>query len=101
MSAIVREATEADAAAAVGVLIRSISALCVADHGSDPSRLRAWLENKTVQNTAAWISSPDNYCVVALIDNVICGFSVLSRSGTITLCYVDPSVRFRRVSSTC
>ncbi len=99
MSAIVREATAADAVAAVAVLTRSISALCVADHGNDPSRLRAWLENKTVQNTTAWIGSPDNYCLVALIDNVICGFSAISRSGTITLCYVDPSVRFRRVSS--
>jgi hypothetical protein len=36
-----------DAPAACDVLRRSISELCVADHGNDPTILARWLSNKT------------------------------------------------------
>jgi hypothetical protein len=42
----IRDATPDDADAACDVLRRSISKLCVADHGNDPAILNAWLGNK-------------------------------------------------------
>lgn len=99
MSAVVRQAVEADGPAATEVLRRSISALCVADHHNDPVRLDAWLENKTVSNVLAWIRSADNYCVVASIDDAVRGFGAMTVKGEIMLCYVDPDARFRGISS--
>jgi GNAT superfamily N-acetyltransferase len=99
MSAVVRQAVEADAWAATEVLRRSIAVLCVADHGNDPVRLESWLKNKTVSNVAAWIGSAENYCVVACIRQAVCGFAAMTVKGEIMLCYVDPSARFRGVSS--
>jgi GNAT superfamily N-acetyltransferase len=95
----VRQAAEADAPAATEVLRRSISTLCIADHHNDPIRLESWLRNKTVSNVAAWIVSARNYCVVASLDEVVCGFGAMTLKGEIMLCYVDPAVRFRGVSS--
>jgi GNAT superfamily N-acetyltransferase len=99
MSAVVREAVEADAPAATEVLRRSIELLCIADHGNDPVRLESWLKNKTVSNVAAWISSAENYCIVASIGQDVCGFGAMTHKGEIMLCYVDPSARFHGVSS--
>ena len=99
LGAVVRQASEADATAATEVLRRSISALCVADHHNDPFRVDAWLRNKTVLNVVAWIRSRDNYCVVASIDDTICGFGAMTVKGEIMLCYVDPNARFRSISS--
>jgi len=99
MSAVVRPAVEADAAAAAEVLRRSISVLCVADHHNDPVRLESWLENKTVSNVAAWIGSPVNYCVVASMGDALCGFGAMTLEGEIMLCYVDPAARFCGVSA--
>ena len=99
MSAVVRQAVEADAAAAAEVVRRSISVLCVADHQNDPARLESWLKNKTVLNVAAWIGSAENYCVVASLGDAVCGFGAMTLKGEIMLCYVDPTVRFRGVSA--
>ena len=100
MSAVVRQALETDAPAATEILRRSISVLCAADHHNDPDRLEAWLKNKTVSNVAAWIRSPDNYCVVASIGDAVRGFGAMTLKGEIMLCYVDPDTRFRGVSAT-
>jgi hypothetical protein len=43
----IRDAMTEDAPAACDVLRRSISELCVADHGNDPTILARWLSNKT------------------------------------------------------
>ena len=99
MSVTVRQAVAADALAATHILRRSISQLCVADHRNDPGRLESWLQDKTVSNVAAWIASVDNYCVVASIDDSICGFGAMTVEGEIMLCYVDPTARFRGVSA--
>jgi GNAT superfamily N-acetyltransferase len=99
MNAVVRQALSADAAAATEVLRRSITILCVADHGNDPGRLKSWLQNKTVSNVAAWIESADNYCVVACLNDAVCGFGAMTLKGEIMLCYVDPAARFRGVSA--
>jgi len=42
----IRDATPEDADAACDVLRKSISQLCVADHGNDPAILNRWLSNK-------------------------------------------------------
>lgn len=55
MSVSVRQAVAMDAPAMAQVLRRSITELCLADHGNDPERLGAWLENKTAAKVAAWI----------------------------------------------
>ena len=99
MNAVVRQALSGDGAAATEVLRRSISVLCVSDHRNDPKRLEAWLQNKTVSNVTAWIGSADGYCVVACLDDAICGFGAMTLQGEIMLCYVDPAARFRGVSS--
>jgi hypothetical protein len=57
---IVRDAQLEDAPAACQVLRRSVTELCVADHGNDPAILTRWLGNKTVENVASWIAQPAN-----------------------------------------
>ena len=99
MVLLIRQASETDAAAATAVLRRSIADLCFKDHGNDPRRLEAWLSNKTVLNVGAWIRSPHNFCVVACMNNAVCGFGAITCAGEVTLCYVDPAARFCGVSS--
>jgi hypothetical protein len=99
MSVMVRPARAEDAPAAVNILRRSIALLCIADHRRDPADLASRLANKTIANVHAWIESDRNYCVVAGLHGVICGFSAMTTSGLITLCYVDPATRFAGVSS--
>lgn len=93
MSITVRQALVDDATAACDVLRRSIRELCVTDHQNDEEALGAWLENKTTDNVRAWILSSDNYAVVAVRDADICGFALLTRDGTLRLCYRVPEVR--------
>jgi hypothetical protein len=54
----IRDAVAEDAPAACQVLRRSISELCVADHGNDPAILAKWLLNKTPDIVASWIALP-------------------------------------------
>ena len=89
----VRRAEESDAAAAIDVVRRSISQLCVADHHDDESTLTTWLANKTPQNFLAWIANTDNFCVVADSDNRLAGVGVLQRTGEILLFYLDPGAQ--------
>ena len=44
---IVRPAVVADAQAMSDLLVASITALCVADHGNRPEAVVPWLSNKT------------------------------------------------------
>jgi hypothetical protein len=57
----IRDARLEDASSACQVVGRSISELCVADHGNDPAILKQWLNNKTPENLASWITHPDIY----------------------------------------
>jgi GNAT superfamily N-acetyltransferase len=98
MAVIVRAAAVEDAQAAAGVLRRSISQLCVADHRNEPEVLTPWLANKTPESVAAWITSGRNYCIVALRDGVLCGMAAMTLAGEINLCYVDPAARFQGLS---
>jgi GNAT superfamily N-acetyltransferase len=89
----VRRAEESDAAAAIDVVRRSISQLCVADHRNDESTLTTWLANKTSQNFLTWIANTDNFCVVAESNNRLAGVGVLQRTGEILLFYLDPGAQ--------
>ena len=90
MSITVRPATANDAYAACEVLRRSIRELCVADHQNNEVILTEWLENKTTKNITAWVTSPQSYSVVALRNSDIGGFAMVSRDGSLRLCYLIP-----------
>ena len=90
---IVRPAEPKDADAAIDVVRRSISQLCVADHHHHDETLALWLENKTPRNFLAWISSVDNFCVVAEANGVLSGVGVLQRRGEILLFYLAPGAQ--------
>jgi GNAT superfamily N-acetyltransferase len=94
----IRDATPEDAEAACDVLRRSISELCVADHGNDPAILKAWLGNKRPEIVAAWARQPGNSLLVAVEDDAILAVGSVTDAGEITLNYVAPDARFRGVS---
>ena len=52
---LVRPATVHDAAAAVRVLIDSITIVCAVDHQNDAATLQHWLRNKTVRYFEHWL----------------------------------------------
>lgn len=93
----IRLAENRDAHQAIDVVRESIKKLCIADHHNDQETLSSWLANKTVENFGIWISNPDNYCVVAEIDNKIYGVGILHSSGEIRLFYVSPEAQHRGI----
>jgi GNAT superfamily N-acetyltransferase len=80
------------------VLRRSITELCLADHGGDQSALDRWLANKTPENVKAWIEAANQQLVVAEDTGEILGVGAASAAGEILLNYVSPDARFRGVS---
>jgi GNAT superfamily N-acetyltransferase len=94
----IRDAVAEDAPAACEVLRRSISELCVADHGNDPMILARWLSNKTPDIIASWITQPGNSMLVAVEGRTILGVGSVTDKGEINLNYVSPDARFRGVS---
>jgi GNAT superfamily N-acetyltransferase len=95
----VRDAIPDDAAAACEVLRRSISELCVADHGNDPAILARWLSNKTPESFRSWIRSGNSVLVAVKLDNIVAVGSVTD-AGQIDLNYVSPDARFQGCSRT-
>ncbi|HUG10607.1 MAG TPA: GNAT family N-acetyltransferase [Opitutaceae bacterium] len=93
----VRPATDADAEAAVEVLRRSITELCIADHQNDGPTLGRWLRNKTPENFRVWRAAPDNCLLVAEIAGVICGVGAIRQNGSLDLCYVHPAYQRRGI----
>ena len=96
---VARTATPEDAEAAVRVLRRSITELCVGDHRSDPATLGEWLANKTVDSFRAWLASDRNFCVVTESDAAVNGVGLINRSGEVLLCYVTPEALGRGFGS--
>ncbi len=94
----IRKADLADAEAAVEVLRRSITELCIADHRSDPARLAPWLANKRPEVFAAWLDDANNHVFVAVRDGKIAGVGSVTSEGYIGLNYVAPEARFSGVS---
>ncbi|MHB8744657.1 MAG: GNAT family N-acetyltransferase [Sulfuricaulis sp.] len=86
----VRPAEQRDAEAAIDVVRRSISQLCLADHHNDHETLTTWLANKTPQSFVTWLCNPDNFCVVAESNSNLLGVGVLQRRGEILLFYLAP-----------
>jgi GNAT superfamily N-acetyltransferase len=95
----IREATQADAAAACEVLRASISELCVADHYNDAVILRRWLANKTPENVARWVADPGASMLLAVNEDIVLAVGAVRNDGEITLNYVSPAARFRGASS--
>ena len=94
----IREAREEDAEAACGIVRRSITELCLADHRGDASTLAQWLANKTPDNVRRWIRGPESHILVATDGGNIVGVGAIQRTGRIVLNYVSPDARFRGVS---
>ncbi len=76
---LIRPALAADAEQAASVLRRSISELCVADHGDDPGVLGQWLRNKTPDTVRVWIEAPDRQILVAEEDGILLGVGAASQ----------------------
>lgn len=88
MSIVIRPADPDDAAGACEVVCNSIVHACTRDHLRDPQRLLRWLQNKTVDNFAAWLRAPANSGFIALIDGRVVGIALIDTDGDIRLCYV-------------
>lgn len=93
-----RAPVPSEAAAICTVLRRSITELCTDDHHDDPAVLGQWLANKTPENIAIWLESPDYHYLVAAEKDEILGVGCVSNTGEIMLNYVSPDARFRGVS---
>lgn len=97
MRIIVRPAEQRDAAVAIDVTRRSIQQLCTADHQDDRETIAAWLANKTPGDFVTWLANPDNFCVVAELDDHLSGVGLLHRSGEIRLFFLAPSTQRKGV----
>lgn len=97
MKILVRVAHPGDAEAAAELMRRSITELCVADHGNDPAIVAKWLENKTAPVFEAWVDNPRNTIVVAEVDGALAAVGG-SRGAEIILNYVHPDFRFQGAS---
>ena len=77
---------------------RSITELCVADHGGDAGMLAVWLSNKTRDAFRSWLAHQGNSVLVAVDQGIVIGVGAVSDTGEITLNYVSPDARLRGVS---
>jgi GNAT superfamily N-acetyltransferase len=91
----VREARPEDALKICQVLRRSIAELCEADHRGDAVTLAAWLENKTPETVARWMTRPDATYLVAIEEDAVAAVGAVTDGGEILLNYVSPDARFR------
>jgi len=97
MNICVRQSRPEEAEAACEVVRSSIEQCCTEDHEGDPTRLAAWLRNKTPDNFLAWMQRDDLYSVVAEGETGVVGFGMASAAGELLLCYAAPSGRFQGV----
>lgn len=96
---VVRRAERADVPAMSEVLIASITALCVADHGNRPEAVSRWLSNKTPEGVLAWFDNAENTILVAERDGRLAAAGAFNAGREIILNYVSPDHRFAGVSS--
>jgi hypothetical protein len=94
----IRPATLDDAVAMSGVLIASITELCVADHRNNPEALASWLANKTPEGVAKWIANAASTLLVAERGGEIAAVGAYGAERMILLNYVSPRHRFAGVS---
>lgn len=93
MNAVIRAATQADAAQACRLLCRSISECCAKDHRNDASILAAWLGNKTPENVASWFECASHHSIVACTGSELIGVAIMTRQGKVVLFYISPDAR--------
>lgn len=91
-------ATNEHAAEMVALTIASITQLCFEDHGNDPEYLAEWLANKTTEQMTVWINDPNQYVIVAFVNNVMVGAGGCNEQGHIMRNYVHPEHRFKGIS---
>jgi GNAT superfamily N-acetyltransferase len=60
--------------------------------------LTRWPSNKTPEIVTSWIANPKTSVLVAVEDGTILAVGSVANVGEITLNYVSPDARFRRVS---
>jgi GNAT superfamily N-acetyltransferase len=92
----IRAASIEDAEEACGVVRRSITELCHADHQGDERTLDLWLANKTAENMRRWITQ--HHVFVATEGGAILGVGAIRSSGEVMLNYVSPDARLRGMS---
>ncbi len=95
----IRPALPSEAEAAIELVRRSITQLCVEDHQNDPMTLQGWLANKSAKNMRAWIETPGSFAFVAERDGALAGVGVYTGAGDLMLLYVEPDARFSGISS--
>jgi N-acetylglutamate synthase-like GNAT family acetyltransferase len=95
----IRPALPSDAEAAIELVRRSITQLCVEDHQNDSLTLQGWLANKSAKNMRAWIETPGSFAFVAERDSDLVGVGVYTGAGDLLLLYVAPEARFSGISS--
>ena len=98
MNITVRKARVEDAPEAVETLRRSITELCIADHGYSQGTLEGWLANKTEDQWCDWIDRPDISVFVAELDRSVRGVGLIAHTGEVRLNYVHPETRLRGIS---
>jgi hypothetical protein len=90
----VRPAVLADAEAMSDLLVASITALCVEDHGNRPDAVVPWLANKTPEGVRKWFANPENRLFVAEHDGALAAAGACNTKREIILNYVSPEHRF-------
>lgn len=95
----IRPALPSEAEAAIDLVRRSITLLCIEDHQNDEMMLQGWLANKSTKNMRVWIETPGSFAVVAERDGNFVGVGVYTGAGDLLLLYVAPEARFSGVSS--
>lgn len=98
MEIVVRKGFETDGRGAINVLHRSISELCVVDHGGDARDIAEWISNKTEATWGAWVKRKDASVFVAEKADEIVAVGMIDGQGQILLNYVRPDVRFSGIS---
>lgn len=95
---IIRKAKAADAPAISDVLVRSIKALCAADHLDDPELIAGWIANKSPYEIGLRLSAGTNMLVTEVTGKVA-AVGEFQSNGHIDLLYVAPEMRGKGHSS--
>lgn len=90
---IVRPAEQKDVAGISETLTRSIVELCKLDHQDDPKHVKYWLDGKTPEGVAAWLTSESSHLRVTDHDGNIGAVGCFLDDGTISLLYVSPDAQ--------
>lgn len=91
----IRTATPSDTGIISRIVDRSIRLGCAADHCNDPSVVAAWTRHYTVAHIRPWLDDPGLRLTLARLRGRPVGTALVSTTGRILFCYVQPEW-FRR-----